>query len=132
MSSNRRRGFILEQFLLTLLVISLFLPLEITLLRLVSKHDFFNQAMQDEIALAQLRRVMNLCYDKNIEHNQVTCRYQEENINVLANENYLYITPGTWIFLVAIEDVYFYEENQLLMMFFSRDKVNRTVVLSDA
>ncbi len=129
---GRKRGFIVEQLIFSLFICSMFLMILVNLFSVLSKVSLYRDEFQDEISLAQLRRVMNVCYDKSIQSNQVSCRYKGETVKLTSNDNHLYLSPGTWIFLSNVDDVSFFEKNGMLFLTYKRENFTRKAVLSNA
>lgn len=128
-TKHRRHGFVMQQLLLTLVIVMTLLPLEVAAMRILVKHVFFEETMQDEIGLAQLRRVMNVCYDKVIQDDRLTCFYQGEPVELRNNGNHLFLSAGTWIFLAHVEEVRFAWKNTYLTMAYRRKEHWEEVVI---
>ena len=127
---GRKRGWIMTETLLALWIAALLLPIEIAALKLLVGHAFFDPAMQDEISLAQLRRVLNVCYGKNTDGFTLACDYQDEEIEFRVQNGLLYATPGTWIFLSEVDEAYWRIENGLVILNYFRGSKETEAVLS--
>lgn len=125
-----RNGFILSEMLMALFILAIALPLEVSGLKILLKQLHFNAAAQDEIALAQLRRVLNVCYQKKIEEGQLSCEYEGERIEFRFSGNHLYAAPGTWIFLMDIDEAEWQINEGLLSLRYRRNEVIREMALS--
>lgn len=127
---DRRRGAVMQQMLICLLIVVGLLPIVVGLVQVLVHQTFFEPAMQDEIGLAQLRRVMNVCYQKQINQEGIICKYQGQEVLLSNSSNHLFLQPGTWIFLTEVDDVEYYWEGSLLMMRYSRANHSRDVVIA--
>ena len=129
---RRKRGYMMIQLLLSLLILVVMLPLETAAVRVLLRHNYFTEAMQDEIGLAQMRRVLNICYDKQFDENRLSCVYHGEAIEFYCTENHLIAGPGTWIFLARVDEVRFFEEGSRIMMEYQRQNQWQRVVIAVA
>lgn len=108
-----RRGGTTIEFLITLLVSCMLLPIVYIAMRLLISHEYFNQNAQDEIALYQLRQILLLVDNISITNDGLSGMLYDEEIRVVYNNKHLYLQPGTQIFITDIEEGYFSNENGL-------------------
>lgn len=109
--------------------VGILLSIECSILNVFVNQSFFDSWMQDEISLVQLRRVLNVCYDKQIEDSTLLCSYEDKEVEFRYNGDYLYMTEGTWIFLNDLDTVYWQIREGLLILYYGRDEKVRKVVI---
>lgn len=119
----------MQQMLLCLFIVVGLLPIVVGLVQVLVHQSFFEPAMQDEIGLAQLRRVMNVCYQKKIIEEGLTCLYQGQEVLLANSGNHLFLQPGTWIFLTEIDEATYHWEGSLLMMRYIRGNRSKEVII---
>ena len=104
---RNRRGFIFIDFLITICIVMMLVPITMACISVVRNTNRFEPLLQDEIALHQLRRRLILAYDIQCQQSEVTYLYQgrEERLSKV-NQN-LIVQPGTLIFLSQIDGCYF-------------------------
>ena len=115
--------------LVVLSCVGILLSIECSILNVFVNQSFFDSWMQDEISLVQLRRVLNVCYDKQIEDSTLLCSYEDKEVEFRYNGDYLYMTEGTWIFLNDLDTVYWQIREGLLILYYGRDEKIREVVI---
>lgn len=115
--------------LVVLSCVGILLSIECSILNVFVNQSFFDSWMQDEISLVQLRRVLNVCYDKQIEDSTLLCSYEDKEVEFRYNGDYLYMTEGTWIFLNDLDTVYWQIREGLLILYYGRDEKVRKVVI---
>ncbi len=118
--NRRTSGFMMMRLLLSLMICTVMLPIELAALNLLLKYPFYDSWMQDEISLAQLRRVLNVCYGKVTEGNTLICEYQGQRTEFRQVNGFLAASPGTWIFLDSVEEVNWEMENGFVKLSYCR------------
>lgn len=125
-----RSGFALIELILTLCIATIFFPLESKALSYFMNQDYSADTLQDEISLAQLRRVLNLCYEKKLVDNTLVCSYKQNAIEFRYKNKRLYTTTGTWIFLNEVDDLFWNIQDHLVFLNYRRDNCWREAVLA--
>ncbi len=124
-----RRGFTLIELLVGLLAMSLLVPTMFQLFRILANKNYLAYNIQDEINLAQLRRVMNVCYEKNVTNDSIECIYENKQVILKVNQNFVYLTPGTWIFISNFDEARFEVVDDLCWLIINRGKNERRALL---
>ena len=73
----RHKGFIALRSFIALTIIMLYLPLITCILIYVSDINYRYDLLNDELSLLQLRRIMLLSYDIEVENNTISIIYGE-------------------------------------------------------
>ena len=123
--SNRRRnktGSILMDMLLTLVIVSLFMPIALSSFNIFSQVERFPFEVQDQIALVQLRRFLNGCRILSVDDKELTCE-NDKIWSLRASSQNLYLSDGTIIVLQQIDDMYFEVVNQMIWLYYERKGV---------
>lgn len=109
--------------LLGLMISSIMLPICISCFTFVSNFEFDYKSINDEIAINQLRETLLIAYDMEVHNDELNFIYKNKDFVLsLVNEK-LILQPGTQIYLMDIDDVYFYERNNCVYVrYFRGDK----------
>ena len=105
----RHKGFIALRSLIALTIIMLYLPLITCILIYVSDINYRYDLLNDELSLLQLRRIMLLSYDIEVENNTISFIYGESGRNLSMINGRLVLTPGYQMFLDKIDGLHFEE-----------------------
>lgn len=114
-------GYAMVEFLLSLLIVLMLVPSILLCLSCMDRALAFQESVQDEIAIQQLRRVLVLSYDVEVNGNSLSFRYQgkERQLNYIHDK--LMIQPGTWIFLTELDECNLYQENDIIYVSYERE-----------
>lgn len=119
-----RRGFAIIEVLISLLVITAMIPVTIVCIRPFTTIAYFDEEIQDQIALSQLRRILLLSYDIECSPDEVDFEYQLKKRKLSFKNDHVVISDGTQIFFSCVDDAAFYQENQCVYIRYTRK--NRT------
>ena len=120
MKSNKN-GIVLAELLLSILILSLLLPISITTISILKDSLSFNEALQDRIALLQMKRIILLSYDMTCDNGVLNINYQNKEMTFMYKNNHVLLTPGTQIFINDIDEAYFYEDDNSYYIYYKRD-----------
>ncbi|MCI6272963.1 MAG: hypothetical protein MR601_08465 [Erysipelotrichaceae bacterium] len=126
-----KNGMIMTNFLVTLLTFMLSINVIFSCMNIISKHNFYEESLQDLIGLSQLSRYLILADEIKIENNCIHFKYLDKDMKVdVVNKN-LIIQPGTQFVIVNIDYLNFYIENNLLYIEYKRNKNNFKMVITN-
>ena len=115
-------GNILIDLLLGLWIVTLFLPMIPTLVRLLARQDWLMRSAQDQIQLQQLRRLLLSSGEIEVSRDQLTFYAEGQNRRLVQSGNWLLVQPGTGIFFDQVETVWFDQrQSQIWMHLVSMD-----------
>lgn len=120
MHSGRNSGIIMIDYLLSLFIVAVMCPLMVASIALINNRKQDAQAVQDEIAIAQLQRILIISEGYKIQGNELSFMNQNRAMYLRKVNGNLIIQPGTQIILVNIDDVSFKEEGNLITCTYSR------------
>ena len=120
MRNIRRRGFFLEQFLIPLFTALIFLPLINSCILILGSNFRFNEEIQDMIALAQLRHILIVSDEIQVQDSAIYCQYHYELTEIRQVNRNLLLQPGTQIFLTDIDHLSFFSEGQMIGITYTR------------
>ena len=120
-NSRGRKGFILSHALLSLLAACLFVPLCADCIRLLALRKKFDQQIQDEIALSQLRHILNAAGSIESDGNSLQFTRKYEPAELYLTNRHLILSPGTQIYLEDIDGAEFYYEMHTWMIRYERE-----------
>ena len=124
-----RAGFVLSDFLAALCVVVLMVPLMTMCLGVLKGSLVFDERLQDEIALLQLRKILLISYDIEVSPQVLSFRYQARDMRLSLVNRRLIIQPGTQIFLSEIDGASFLEKDGMIEVIYSRGEQEYEKVL---
>ncbi len=121
MGKRNQRGTILVDFLLTLLISVSLLPIVLCCISVLSKGLIRNYQLQDMIATNQLRRILAISYNLNIEEHTLYFQYQKKEMHLeMVNDNII-IQPGTQIIYTNVDSCEFVLEDDVISICYERN-----------
>lgn len=121
---SNRKGFILKEYLLSLIIIMIFFPLIISAARLISDVEYFDHELQNELSILKLRDKLITANIKSIDNFNVI--YEQDNVEWLLKYDgiRLYLSPGYQLFLDNVDDLNFMIKDDLLYVNYYIDNKN--------
>ena len=126
-SSNR--GSALTEVLLVMLVAALMMAPVVSTMRLVPRFLSFQEEAQDEIALAQMRRILMLSYKVENEGSTLVYTYQDREFRLSLVNGNLIIQPGTQMILTDISHAHFESAGEVIYVVYTRENKERKAPL---
>ena len=117
-----KKGYVILDVVVALLIIVLSMPITYHCYKIVANNELFPVRIQDQIALTQVRRIMNTCYGININFNSLSCNYNDKIISIQTSNKNTYISDGTLIIFNDVNDIYFTQENNRIYLNYLRNK----------
>ena len=125
-----KKGFLLSEMLLSLIIAVIILPITITSLKLCKEGLKFETCKQDAIAIVQLRKIFTLGNDFIVHPKEIEFNYQQEDVFLkLINKN-IVLKPGTQFFFMDLDDVTFFEDSGCIWMNYARKTKENTYLLT--
>ena len=118
--------------LLSLVIIMIFLPLSSLTLDYVSRIDYDYSEINDEIAMYQLRELLLIAYDIEIDDDEINFTYQDKTFRLSLINNRLILQPGTQIYLDEVDNLYFMQSDGLIYVNYEKDDRQYQKVLINA
>ena len=107
------------EMLMTLVIVSVFMPIVVTALTMMANVERFPYEVQDQIALAQLRRFLNGCRVLSVDEDELICE-NEKVWSLRASSENLFLSDGTIIVLQQIDGMYFEVVDDLIWLSYLR------------
>lgn len=123
---HRTRGYILEQSLLTLYLSALLVPVLLICCSVMVRASDPPDTFQDEIALAQIRHILNVSDDIRIEGDTLLLNYHDRPCSISLVNGNLVMKPGTMILLTKLEEESFSESEGCILLFWKRKQADVT------
>lgn len=118
----KNKGFILAEYLLSLLIIVSLLPIITSAFRIIANAELYDNEIQDFISINQLRERLIIAEDFHYKLNDVCFFYKDkENCLRYANDK-LYIYPGYLLYLDDIDSLYFELDSEVLIINYAKNK----------
>lgn len=118
--TRNQRGSVLVEYLLTLMIILMLMPITIMSISVISKGLEEQEEIQDSIATYQLRRMLLISYDKYIEDGCLYFDYQNETRKLSLVNGNLIIQPGTQFVYTDIDEASFYMIDNAIFLSYVR------------
>ena len=115
--------------LLVLLVATMMMAPVVSAIRLVPRFLTFQEEVQDEIALAQMRRILMLSYKVENRGSTLAYTYQDREFRLSMVNGNLIIQPGTQMVLTRISNARFESVGEVIYVVYSREEKERTAPL---
>ena len=131
-SCRTRRGNILIDLLLSLWIVTLFLPMIPTVVRFLSRQDWVMRSAQDQIQLQQLRRLLLGSGSIEVHDDQLTFDAEGQTRRLVQNGSWLLVQPGTWIFFDQVESVRFEQRQSQIWMHLPGERGEWEAIVGDA
>ncbi len=119
---RRRSGSVfISDLVMSLLIAVMLVPA--LMLSIAAMHDSlrFNEEVQDQTALAQMRQILMISYDISTDGNVLYFEYQNRQCRLLQVNDHLIIQPGTQIILADIDTCCFTMAGQAVILQYERD-----------
>lgn len=116
-----KQGFTYTSILVNLLVATFLLPIIVSSLRLIANINLNKMEVQNELGLLQLRRDMLISYDLEVSLNEIRFNYKGDECSLVYQNNHLYRTPGTVIYLQDIDYAVFEENFSNVYLIYYKD-----------
>ncbi len=127
--TRANRGSALTEILLVMFIASLMMAPVVSAIRLVPRFLTFQEDVQDEIALAQVRRILMLSYKVENNGSTLAYTYQEREFRLSMVNGNLIIQPGTQMILPEISEAYFESEGEVIYVVYTREGKERKAPL---
>ncbi len=126
---SNRKGFALVEVLVAILTVCICIPILVSVISLMRASIKDRTSLQDQIALVQLRRYLAVAYDIELLPSSLTFQRQHEEMRLSVVNQNLIVQPGTQMFLMDIEAVLFYLEEDSVMLRYVRNHQEYEVYL---
>lgn len=122
-----RGGFLLGELLAALLIISLLIPVSLFAVQTAIGSLDFDENVQDEIAAAQLRRILMMSYDIEVDGACLHMNYLDREMRIIYGNGHVYMTPGTMIFFNDVDNAWFEQEGDVVYVWIERNGTSRKI-----
>ena len=115
------RGFILKDYLLSLLIIMILMPIIVACLEVITTFRYIDSRLQDEIALYHLQRRTLIASDFAISSDTVSFTSNEKQWTIHYDGKRVYLTPGYQLFLDDVDKASFYSDGNYLYIYYEKE-----------
>lgn len=123
-------GIAMMELILSLMICLLLLPAVLLALTALNEAIQFDQSVQDEIAIQQLRRILSLSYDVTVYEDCIAFRYQGETRWINLKNGNLIMQEGTVMFLTDLDDVSYQDDGVIISLIYERHQQTYLVPLA--
>ena len=100
---HRQSGYVMQDFLLSLLIVVVMVQITTAAIRLLPSFSSVSQSVQDEIAIAQLQKILIISDDFNVEEETLYFTNQGREMKLRKVNGNVIIQPGTQIILADVD-----------------------------
>ena len=124
-----KKGYTLIEVIISVTILSFISPLFIFVIKQMVNFSSNNTQRQNFIGIIQLRRSLSLGVKHIIESDQICMTYNDDLMCFEQYESNLIAYPGTQYFLVKVNDINFFKEDEWIMLEFESESKNYVVKL---
>lgn len=124
-----KKGYTLIEVIISITILSFISPLFIFVIKQMVNFSSNNTQRQNFIGIIQLRRSLSLGVKHIIESDQICMTYNDDLMCFEQYESNLIAYPGTQYFLVKVNDINFFKEDEWIMLEFESESKNYVVKL---
>lgn len=124
-----KKGYTLIEVIISVTILSFISPLFIFVIKQMVNFSSNNTQRQNFIGIIQLRRSLSLGVKHIIESDQICMTYNDDLMCFEQYESNLIAYPGTQYFLVKVNDINFFKDDEWIMLEFESESKNYVVKL---
>lgn len=117
-------GFILKDYLLSLVVMLILLPIIVSSLKVVADYHIYDERVQDELSITQLRNKLLIGKDFEIENDNLKYRIGQDEWQLRCNKDRLYLAPGYQLFIDHLDACAFNLNGSTIELIYQKHGVN--------
>ncbi len=118
------KGFTLIETLLSLFITMICLLLISSCIQLMNRMELTNESAKDDLSLYNLRLILALSTDVEVEYHCVDFNYQNDMFTLSLNDDTLILQPGYQVFLQNVDGLFFEQSKDDLYITYERDGVH--------
>lgn len=130
--ARNHAGYLLTDMLVVIGAVCALIPAASSCIALLPQLLAVDENVQDEIAAAQLRRILMLAYDPCVSSDTLSFTYQGKEMALYETNGHLILTPGTQIFFSEIDSASFEESGEVIYVILRRKNTERRCPLMHA
>jgi hypothetical protein len=119
-------GYILEDLLIVMILTAFLIPVIAVSLQVSGKSLHFTETVQDEIAMAQMKKILILSEHYDCSAGTLLFEYQGDPAQMVFMNRHLIMKPGTQIFLSDLDEAVFFERNEMIYLSYRRNETEMT------
>jgi len=124
-----KKGYTLIEVIISITILVFISPLFVFVIKQMVNFSSNNTQRQNFIGIIQLRRSLSLGVKHIIESDQICMTYNDDLMCFEQYESNLIAYPGTQYFLVKVNDINFFKEDEWIMLEFESESKNYVVKL---
>ncbi len=125
-----KRGSILIDYLLTMMIVSMMIPIVVMALSVLTDCLQQQSIIQDMIASYQLRRILALSYDPFIEGDTLYFTYRTTQMRLSKVNSHIILQPGTQIMYTNVDACSFLQDESGIWVVYERDDQETKEILT--
>lgn len=120
MKSSIKNGFTMIDALLSLLVFSIVTLCILVFLQTCLKMLNMDMLQQEQMAVIQLREILSLSKDIEVQSHELTMNYKHESIWIGQDKDRLVKKEGYEILMEGVKNVAFYQQDEEIFLSYSK------------
>ncbi len=118
--ARKRNGIILQDFICSLLIVLLCLPITIASIKILHQNLQFEETIQDRIVSLQFRKILLLSEEISTNGNELYFTYHGRQMRASCKNHHVIIQPGTQIMFSDIDTATFESKDQIIIITYTR------------
>lgn len=126
---SKKNGFTLIECVIAILCDFIVMTLVLVFINACVHIMHLRTTQQDQMAILQLRQILAISSDVEIEDNRLSLIYEHEEIEIKFDRNRIVRTPGYEILMEKVDEVEFYEEDDEIYLVYKKENQEYTFQL---
>lgn len=116
-----KKGFLISDYVITLLVLTIIFNIMIQTFSIISKYQFMNQKLQDELMIYHIRKIMLVADNIEVTHDNIKLKYNLKDRKLYQANDKLILSDGVQVLLDKVLNVKFYVDNNIIYLEYTRN-----------
>lgn len=116
-----KKGFLISDYVITLLVLTIIFNIMIQTFSIISKYQFMNQKLQDELMIYHIRKIMLVADNIEVTHDNIKLKYNLKDRKLYQANDKLILSDGVQVLLDKVLNVKFYIDNNIIYLEYTRN-----------
>ena len=116
-----KKGFLISDYVITLLVLTIIFNIMIQTFSIISKYQFMNQKLQDELMIYHIRKIMLVADNIEVTHDNIKLKYNLKDRKLYQANDKLILSDGVQVLLDKVLNVRFYIDNNIIYLEYTRN-----------
>ena len=116
-----KKGFLISDYVITLLVLTIIFNIMIQTFSIISKYQFMNQKLQDELMIYHIRKIMLVADNIEVTQDNIKLKYNLKDRKLYQANDKPILSDGVQVLLDKVLNVRFYIDNNIIYLEYTRN-----------